>query len=327
MPDAPPMKAVRVDAFGGPDVLHVSDVPRPKPADGEALVRIVVAGVNYMDVGNRRGRPGSQPGFILGGEAAGTVEALGPGTTGVKVGDRVMYAMIAGSYAEYQSVPAARLVPIPKDVDFEHAAALMLQGTTAHYLLHDFAPVGKGTTVLVHAVAGGVGLLVTQIGTHMGAHIIGTTSSEAKAAKARAAGARDVIIYTETDFAAEAKRITGGKGVDLILDAVGKTTFAGDMDAVRVRGTIVVYGGASGQPDPIVPNVLMGKAITLSGGALAHFLGTREELIARTSFLFDGLRAGWLKVNIEKVLPLAQAAEAHRMIESRTTSGKLLLTP
>jgi NADPH:quinone reductase len=321
------MKAVRVDAFGGPEVLHVSDVPRPKPGEGEALVRIAVCGVNFMDVGNRRGRPGSQPGFILGGESAGTVEAIGAGVTDLRVGDRVMYAMMPGSYAEYASVPASRLVPIPQDVDFEHAAALMLQGTTAHYLLHDFAPVGAGTTVLVHAVAGGVGLLCAQIGTHLGAHVIGTTSSAAKAAKARAAGARDVIIYTKTDFATEAKRITGGRGVDLILDAVGKTTFAGDMDAVRVRGTIVVYGGASGQPDPIVPNALMAKAITLSGGALAHFLATREELLRRTDFLFAGLREGWLKLNIERVLPLAQAAEAHRLIESRATSGKLLLTP
>jgi len=321
------MKAVRVDAFGGPDVLHVSDVPRPKPAAGEALVHIAVAGVNYMDVGNRRGRPGAQPGFILGGEGAGTIESLGAGVTGVRVGDRVMYAMAPGSYAEYAVVPAVRLVPIPADVTFEQAAALMLQGTTAHYLLHDFAPVGPGTTVLVHAVAGGVGLLLTQIGTHLGAHVIGTTSSPAKAAKARAAGARDVILYTETDFVAETKRITGGKGVDLILDAVGKTTFAGDLEAVRVRGTIVVYGGSSGQPDPIVPNILMGRAITLSGGSLANFIATREELLRRTDFLFAGLRAGWLKLTIDHVFPLAQAAEAHRLLESRTTSGKLLLTP
>jgi len=325
--DAVPMKAVRVDAFGGPDVLHVSDVPRPKPAAGEALVHIAVAGVNYMDVGNRRGRPGAQPGFILGGEGAGTIESLGAGVTGVRVGDRVMYAMAPGSYAEYAVVPAVRLVPIPADVTFEQAAALMLQGTTAHYLLHDFAPVGPGTTVLVHAVAGGVGLLLTQIGTHLGAHVIGTTSSPAKAAKARAAGARDVILYTETDFVAETKRITGGKGVDLILDAVGKTTFAGDLEAVRVRGTIVVYGGSSGQPDPIVPNILMGRAITLSGGSLANFIATREELLRRTDFLFAGLRAGWLKLTIDHVFPLAQAAEAHRLLESRTTSGKLLLTP
>ena len=320
------MKAVRVDAFGGPDVLKPSDVPRPKPAAGEALVRVAAAGVNFMDVGNRRGRPGAQPGFILGGEGAGTVEALGPGVSDLHVGERVTW-VAPGSYAEYATVPAERLVPIPADVTFEQAAALMLQGTTAHYLLHEFAPVGPGTTVLMHAVAGGVGLLVTQIGTHMGAHVIGTTSSEAKAAKARAAGARDVILYTETDFVAEAKRITGGKGVDLILDAVGKTTFAGDLEAVRVRGTIVVYGATSGQPDPIVPNVLMGKALTLSGGSLANFVRTREEMLRRTDFLFAGLRAGWLKVTIERAFPLAQAAEAHRLLESRTTSGKLLLVP
>jgi NADPH2:quinone reductase len=321
------MKAVKVDTFGGPDVLRVSDVPRPKAGTGEAVVRIAVAGVNFMDVGNRRGRPGAQPGFILGGEASGTVETVGAGVTGVKPGDRVMYAMTPGSYAEYQAVAADRLVPIPADIDFQQAAALMLQGTTAHYLLHDFAPVRPGTTVLIHAVAGGVGLLATQIANHLGAHVSGTTSSETKAAKARAAGARDVIIYTETDFAPEAKRITGGKGVDLILDAVGKATFTGDLDAVCVRGTIVIYGGSSGQPDPIVPNSLMAKAITLSGGSLANFLRTREELLARTDFLFKALREGWLKLSIEHVFPLTEAAEAHRRLESRATSGKLLLTP
>jgi NADPH2:quinone reductase len=322
------MKAVRVDAFGGPEVLQVHDVPRPRPGAGEALVRIAVAGVNFMDVGNRRGRPGAKPGFILGGEGAGTVEAVGPNVTDVHVGDRVMYAMAPGAYAEYAVVPAHMLVPIPREVDFQHAAAIMLQGTTAHYLLHDFAPVGAGTTVLVHAVAGGVGLLLTQIATHLGAHVIGTTSTEAKAAKAKAAGARDVILYTEADFVAETKRITGGTGVDLILDAVGKTTFAGDLEAVRVRGHIVVYGASSGPPDPIVPNsTLMPKAISISGGSLANFLRTREELLRRTDFLFAGLRAGWLKLSIDHVFPLAQASEAHRLLESRATSGKLLLTP
>jgi NADPH2:quinone reductase len=194
-------------------------------------------------------------------------------------------------------------------------------------LLHEFAPVGRGTTVLMHAIAGGVGLLVAQIGTHLGAHVIGTTSSEAKAAKARAAGARDVILYTQSDFVAEAKRLTGGKGVDLILDGVGKTTFAGDLEAVRTRGTVVIFGASSGPADPIVPNSLMGRALTVSGGSLGNFLTTREELLRRTGDLFAGLREGWLKLTIERTLPLAQAAEAHRLIESRTTSGKLVLTP
>lgn len=321
------MKAVRVDEFGGPEVLHVSEVPRPEPGAGQALVRIAVAGVNYMDVGARAGRRGPQTGFILGGEGAGTVAAVGADVSEVRVGERVMYAMTPGSYAEYAVVPSAMLVPLPPDIDDRQAAALMLQGTTAHYLVHEFAPVGAGTTVLVHAVAGGVGLLATQIATHLGARVIGTTSTEAKAAKARAAGARDIILYTQTDFAAEAKRLTGGKGVDLILDSVGKTTFPGDLEAVRVRGTIVVFGASSGTPDPIVPNTLMAKSIALCGGALANFLRTREELLRRTGDLIGGVREGWLKLSIEHVFPLEQAAEAHRLLESRATSGKLLLVP
>src|SRR5580693_8518783 len=217
------MKAIRVTAFGGPEVLTLADVERPVPGNGEVLVRVAAAGVNYMDVGQRRGRPGQTVPYTPGGEASGTVEAVGAGVDGVKVGDRVAYAMVPGSYAEFVAVPASRLLSVPDDLDLVLAAALPLQGMTAHYLLHDFVPVGPGATVLVHAVAGGVGLLLTQYATHLGAHVIGTTSSAEKAAKAKAMGARDVILYTQTDFVAEGKRITGGKGVDLILDAVGKT--------------------------------------------------------------------------------------------------------
>jgi NADPH2:quinone reductase len=319
------MKAIRVTAFGGPEVLTLADVERPEPKAGEVLVRLAAAGVNYMDVGQRRGRPGQEVPYTPGGEGAGTVEAVGAGVDSVKPGDRVAYAMSPGSYAEYTIVPAARLLAVPEELDLVQAAAVPLQGLTAHYLLHDFARVGEGTTVLVHAVAGGVGLLLTQYATHLGAHVIGTTSSAAKAAKAKAAGARDVIIYTETNFVDEVKRITGGKGVDLILDAVGKTTFPGDLEAVRTRGTIVIYGAASGQPDPIVPNTLSTRALTLSGGSLGNFIATREELLRRAADVFAGVREGWLKLSIERVIPLAQASEAHRLIESRTTSGKLLL--
>jgi NADPH:quinone reductase len=321
------MKAIRVAAFGGPEVLAQAEVGRPEPKAGEALVRIAASGVNYMDVGQRRGRPGQQVPYTPGGEASGTVEAVGDGVDAVKPGDRVMYAMVPGSYAEYAVVPAARLVAVPAEFDLVEAAALPLQGFTAHYLLHEFAKVGPGTTVLVHAAAGGVGLLLTQYATHLGAHVIGTTSSEAKAANAKAAGARDVILYTQTNFADEVKRITGGKGVDLILDAVGKTTFPGDLEAARIRGHIVVYGGASGQPDPIVPNSLSPRALTLSGAGLANFIATREDLLRRAAAVIAGVREGWLKLKIDRVLPLAQAADAHRALESRTTSGKLLLTP
>ena len=321
------MKAIVVTAFGGPEVLTLADVPRPEPKAGEALLKVSAAGVNYMDVGQRRGRPGQTLPYTPGGEASGTVEAVGPGVVDVKPGDRVMYAVGPGAYAEYVAVPVSRLIPVPAEMDLVQAAALPLQGLTAHYLLHDMVPVGPGTVVLVHAVAGGVGLLLTQIATHLGAHVIGTTSSQEKAAKAKAAGARDVILYTEVDFADEVKRITGGTGADLVLDAVGKTTFAGDLQAVRDRGRIVIYGAASGQPDPIVPNVLSPRALTLSGATLTQFTRTREEIMQRADFLLDGLRAGWLKLSVDRVLPLAQAAEAHELLESRTTSGKLLLTP
>jgi NADPH2:quinone reductase len=321
------MKAIRITAFGGPEVLTVSDVERPVPKAGEALVRIAASGVNYMDIGMRAGRrPGLTVPLTLGGEASGTVESVGEGVTDVKPGDRVMYAMIMGSYAEYAVVPATSLVVVPADMDLVQAAALPLQGFTAHYLLHDFRKIGPGSTVLVHAVAGGVGLLLTQYATHLGAHVIGTTSTDEKAAKAKAMGAKDVIIYTKTNFADEVKKITGGKGVDLILDAVGKTTFPGDLEAAKVRGNIVVYGASSGQADPVSPNAYSARALTVSGAGLAHFIPTRADILRRADDLLAGIREGWLKLSIEHTLPLEKAAEAHRLLESRATSGKLLLT-
>jgi NADPH2:quinone reductase len=324
------MKAIRVSAFGGPSVLTLTDIERPTPKAGEALVRVAAAGVNFMDIGQRAGRrAGTALPFTPGGEASGTVESIGEGVTSVKPGDRVMYAMGPnGTYAEFVAVPATLLVNVPPEIDLIQAAAIPLQGFTAHYLLHDFRPVGPGSIVLMHAVAGGVGLLVTQIATHLGAHVIGTTSSQEKAAKAKAMGARDVIIYTETNFPAEVKTITGGKGVDLILDSVGKTTFPGDLEAVRSRGQIVVFGAASGPVDPFSPNAaLAGRALTVSGASLGNFIGTRPEIERRAEFLMGGLREGWLKLSIEAVLPLAKATEAHTLLESRKTSGKLLLTP
>ena len=324
------MKAIRVSAFGGPSVLTLTDIERPTPKAGEALLRVAAAGVNFMDIGQRAGRrAGTALPFTPGGEASGTVESVGEGVTSVKPGDRVMYAMGPnGTYAEFVAVPATLLVTVPPEIDLVQAAAIPLQGFTAHYLLHDFRPVGPGSIVLMHAVAGGVGLLVTQIATHLGAHVIGTTSSQEKAAKAKTMGARDVIIYTETNFPAEVKTITGGKGVDLILDSVGKTTFPGDLEAVRSRGQIVVFGAASGPVDPFSPNAaLSGRALTVSGASLGNFIGTRPEIERRAEFLMGGLREGWLKLSIEAVLPLAKATEAHTLLESRKTSGKLLLTP
>jgi NADPH2:quinone reductase len=322
------MKAIVVSALGGPEVLELRDLPTPVPQAGEALVKVAAAGINYMDVGNRqRGRAGMEPPFVLGGEISGTVESVGAGVTAVKPGDRVMQCMVPGSYAEYQVVKADRLVPVPDDFDLVEAAAIPLQGMTAHYLLHDFAKVGPGSVVLVHAVAGGMGQMLTRWAKHLGARVIGTTSTAQKAAIAQAVGADDVILYTQTDFAAEVKRLTNGHGADLILDAVGKTTFAGDMDCAAVRGTIVVYGGASGQPDPIVPNTLMAKALKLGGGSLGSFILTRDELLSRADAVIAGLREGWLKLSIERKYPLAEAAEAHRQLQGRATAGKLLLIP
>ena len=323
------MKTIRVTAFGGPEVLTLADVERPAPKAGEALVRIAAAGVNFMDIGQRAGRRAGQAlPYTPGGEASGTVESVGDGVTDVKAGDRVMYAMVPGSYAEFAVVPASSLVPVPPEMELIEAAALPLQGFTAHYLLHDFRPVGPDTIVLVHAVAGGVGLLLTQYAAHLGAHVIGTTSSQAKADRAKAAGARDVIIYTDTDFAAAVKTITGGRGVDLILDAVGKTTFPGDLEAVKSRGQIVIYGASSGQVEPFSPNqALSGRALTVSGASLLNFIPNRAEILRRANDLLVGLRSGWLKLTIDRVLPLEKAADAHTLLESRTTSGKLLLTP
>jgi NADPH2:quinone reductase len=322
------MKAIRVTEFGGPEVLQPADVPVPEPGNGEVLVRIAASGVNFMDTGVRTGRrPGVKVPVIPGGEAAGTIEAVGAGVTDFKPGDRVMYAMTPATYAEYSVAPAWRVTRVPETIDLIDAAAIPLQAMTAHYLLHEFVHVGPGTTVLVHAVAGGMGLLLTQWATHLGAHVIGTTSSAAKAEKAKAAGARDVILYTETNFADEVKRITDGRGVDLILDAVGKTTFPGDLEAVRPLGRIVVYGAASGQADPISPNALSAKGITVSGAGLAHYTRNAEEIARRATDIFAGLDEGWLHFAIDRQLPLAQAADAHRAIESRETSGKLLLIP
>jgi NADPH2:quinone reductase len=235
--------------------------------------------------------------------------------------------MAPATYAEYAVAPAWRLIKLPDGIDLVDAGAIPLQALTAHYLIHEFRRIGPGSVVLVHAAAGGMGLLLTQWATHLGAHVIGTTSTDAKAAKAKAAGARDVILYTQTNFADEVKRITGGEGADLILDAVAKATFPGDLEAVKIRGNIVVYGAASGQADPISPNALSARAATVSGAGLAHFTRTAEEIAARAADVFTGIKEGWLTFAIDRKLPLAQAADAHRALEARETSGKLLLIP
>lgn len=323
------MKAMRISQYGDPSVMQIQDIPQPKPEQGEAVVRVHAAGVNYADIYFRNGSariPIPFP-YTLGIEGAGTVEAIGEGVSDVKVGDRVAYATRdIGSYAEYHLVKAMALAPLPKEFSFEDGAAAILQGLTAHYLLHEFYPIERGSTVLVHAAAGGMGLLLVQWLKHMGAVAIGTVSTEEKAKIARQAGADHVILYTSQDFAEEAKKITGGKGVDYIIDGVGKTTFTKNLDAVRNRGWATVYGMASGPADPLSPNALMTKSVTISGGALFNYTVTREELLRRANDLFEGLREGWLKLRIEHSFPLAQASEAHRLLEGRLTTGKLILT-
>ncbi len=321
------MKAMRVTLAGEPSVLRLEDVPKPAPGTGEALVRNHMVGVNYADVYMRNGSarvPVSFP-ITLGIEGAGVVEAIGDGVTDVKPGDRVAYAGGLGSYAEYHAIKAMQLAPLPSDVSFEQGAAVILQGMTAHYLLHEFYPIRRGSTVLVHAAAGGMGRLLIQWLKHMGATAIGTVSTEEKAQVAREAGADHVILYTRQDFVTEAKKITGGKGVDYIIDGVGKTTFTKNYDALRNRGWATVFGMASGPAEPVAPNSLMAKALTISGGSLYNFMTSREEVLRRANDVFAGLREGWLKLRIFRTLPLEQAAEAHRLLESRATTGKLLL--
>lgn len=322
------MKAIRFQATGGPEVLKLEEVPVPAPGQGQALVRLRATGVNFVDIYHRRGDyppPGGLP-CITGQEGAGVVEAVGPGVEGLRPGDRVTYTGVTGSYAECVAAPAWRLVPIPPDVTFEQAAAAMLQGMTAHYLLHTAHRTQPGETVLVHAAAGGVGLLAVQMAKMLGARVIGTVSTPEKARLARETGADDVILYSQVDFAEEAKRLTGGRGVDLVLDAVGKPTFQKGLEALAVRGHMIVYGRAAGAPDPLPPLSLMGKGHTISGTSLVHYTATREELMERAGAVLGWVGKKELKLTIHKTFPLTQAAEAHRLLEGRQSVGKLLLS-
>jgi NADPH:quinone reductase len=321
------MKAIRVEKQGGPEVLKLVEVAAIEaPGPGQAVVRIVTAGVNFVDVGQRRGTYPRQVPFTPGLEGAGVVESVGEGVRNVKASDRVAFTGLPDAYSEAILADAERLIPLPDEFTFEEGAAFPLQGLTAHYLIHEFRQPVAGSWVLIHAAAGGMGGLLVQWAKHLGANVIGTVSTEAKARTARASGADHVILYGEQDFAAEAKRITEGLGADLIIDGVGSTTFKGDLEAVAVRGHIVIFGAASGPADPVSPNTLMPRALTVSGGSLQNFLRTPEELMQRAKDVIAGIRAGWLKLNIGRVLPLAEAAEAHELLESRKTEGKLLLS-
>jgi NADPH2:quinone reductase len=322
------MKAIQIKQTGGPEVMELADLPIPQPKSNEAVVKIQAAGVNFIDVYNREGRYKAPLPFVLGQEAAGVVSAVGSDVREVAFGDRVAYTMALGSYAEYAAVPADRLVKIPAGVGEREAAAAMLQGMTAHYLSHDTYPLRKGETALIHAAAGGVGLLLVQMAHNIGARIIATVSTEEKAKLARAAGADEIILYTQSDFEAETKRLTAGKGVDVVYDSVGKTTFEKGLNLLRPRGMMVLYGGSSGAVPPFDPITLTQKgSLYLTRPSLGHYIITAQELQRRAGAVFGMIREGKLKLRIEHVYPLAQAAQAHRDLEGRKTTGKLLLLP
>jgi len=322
------MKAVRVHKYGGPEVLTLEEIPVPEPKAGEARVKIEAIGVNYIDVYQRTGLYPLQTPFTLGTEGAGIVDAVGPNVTEVKKGERVGYAMIPGSYAEYAIVPAARLVPIPPNIDARSAAALMLQGMTAHYLTHSTYPLKKGETALLHAAAGGVGLLLIQILKQLGATVIGTVSTEAKAKLAKEMGADHLILYTQSDFLAEVKRLTDGHGVNVVYDSVGQTTFDKSLDCLRPRGYLVLFGQSSGPVPPFDPGKLAAKgSLFLTRPSLAHYTLDRAELLQRANDLFTWTASGKLKLRMEKTFRMAEAAEAHRQLEGRKTTGKVILLP
>ena len=322
------MKAIQVRQPGGPEAMEFVDVPVPEPKPTEAVVKISGAGVNFIDVYNREGRYKVATPFVLGQEGAGVVTAVGKDVKSVKPGDRVAYTGVLGSYAEHAAIPADRLVKIPKGVDDRQAAATMLQGMTAHYLCHDTYPLKKGETALVHAAAGGVGLLLVQMAHNVGARVIGTVSTDAKAKLAREAGADEIILYTQTDFEAETKRLTGGKGLDVVYDSVGKTTFEKGLNLLRPRGMMVLFGGSSGAVPPFDPIMLTQKgSLFLTRPSLMHYIMTPQELQARAKAVFDMITEGKLKLRIEHTYPLAQAQQAHRDLESRKTTGKLILLP
>ena len=320
------MKAIQVKNPGGPEALAVVEMPVPPAGPGEALVRVAASGVNFIDVYFRIGLYKAPLPISLGNEAAGTVEAVGPGVTALQPGDRVAYAMHRGSYAEYVVVPAWQLVKIPEGLDFQHAAAVMLQGMTAHYLTHSTYALKSGDTCLVHAAAGGAGGLIVQMAKMRGARVFGTVSTKDKERIAREAGADEVILYTQQDFEAEVKRLTGGRGVDVVYDSVGASTFEKSLGSLRPRGLMTLFGQSSGPVPPFDPSILNAKgSLFLTRPSLNHHAASREELEWRASDVLGWVASGQLKLRIDRTYPLAAAAQAHRDLEGRKTAGKLLL--
>lgn len=322
------MQAIKIERTGGPEVMALVDTPVPTPAAGEVLVKLSACGVNYIDTYHRSGLYPVELPATLGLEGAGVVESVGPGVNQFKPGDRVAYPNVPGSYAEYNSIPEQRLVKVPPELSLELAAASMLQGLTGHALTHSTFPVDANTQVLIHAAAGGAGQLLVQLCKMKGARVIGTVSTETKADIARQAGADEIIFYNQVDFVAETRRLTDNHGVDVIYDSVGKTTFEPGLGVLRPRGTMVLFGNASGAPEPINPALLMQKgSLFLTRPILFDYIAAREELEQRCADLFSWLTNGEISIRIDRQLPLAEAATAHQLLESRETAGKLLLMP
>ncbi len=322
------MKAIQAQKTGGPEVLTRVELPVPKPKPNQAVVQIKAIGLNFIDVYVREGRYPAPLPFVDGQEAAGVVTEVGAEVKSVKPGDRVAYTGVLGAYAEYAAVPADRLVHLPDKLSFEQGAAAMLQGITAQYLTHSTYPLKRGETALIHAAAGGVGLLLVQMAKTIGARVIGTAGTDEKAKLARDAGADDVIVYTKQDFEVETKRLMGGKGVDVIYDGVGKATFEQDLNLLRPRGYLVLFGAASGAVPPFDPAKLNQKgSLFLTRPGLAHYIASREELESRAKDVLGAVEAGKLKLHIGHKYPLTEVQQAHRDLEARKTTGKVLLIP
>jgi len=322
------MKAIQIRETGGPEVLQLVELPIPAPGPGQVLIRVEAIGVNFIEIYFRKGQYKATFPMIPGSEAAGTVEELGPGVNGFKAGDAVASAGVLGSYAEYALVPVGQLVKVPDGLSPEHAAAALLQGMTAHYLAYSTFPLKAGDTALVHAGAGGVGLLLTQMAARIGARVITTVSSPEKAELSREAGASDVILYSEQDFVTEVKRLTSGKGVDVVYDSVGKTTFDGSLNCLRPRGLLALFGGSSGAVPPFDLIQLSGKgSLFVTRPSLWHYISTREELELRAREVFGWAADGSLKLRMAHVFALDEAGQAQADMESRKTSGKILLEP
>jgi NADPH2:quinone reductase len=322
------LKAIRINKHGGPEVLEHEDIAEPEAGSGQLLIKVAAAGLNYIDTYHRTGLYSVELPLTLGLEGSGTVESVGADVSGFSAGDRVAWSGCPGSYAEYVAAPAEKIVKIPDGVAFESAAASMLQGMTVHYLSHSTYPLKNGDTALVHAAAGGVGLIMVQVAKMLGARVIGTCGTEEKADLAREAGADEVILYTEQDFEAETRKLTDGVGVDVAYDSVGKSTWEKSMNCLRPRGYLVLFGNASGAVPPIDPLLLSQKgSLFLTRPTLVSYTLTREELLSRANDILSWVDSGKLNIRIDRTVPLAQAAEAHQALESRATKGKVLIQP